>query len=104
MALPLTPAYAHIEEVDTGTGIQPRVARTGHKVKYIALWHERDGMSVDDIADGYGLTLSEIHAALAYYFDHREEIDARVADDEAFEAELRKGHRSKLLERLASLA
>lgn len=28
------------------------------------------------------LTLSEIHAALAYYYDHREEIDAALAEDE----------------------
>ena len=28
------------------------------------------------------LTLSEIHAALAYYYDHREEIDAAFAEDE----------------------
>lgn len=28
------------------------------------------------------LTLSEIHAALAYYYDHQEEIDAAFAEDE----------------------
>jgi uncharacterized protein (DUF433 family) len=28
------------------------------------------------------LTLSEIHAALAYYYDHQEEIDAAFSEDE----------------------
>lgn len=28
------------------------------------------------------LTLSEIHAALAYYYDHQDEIDAAFAEDE----------------------
>jgi uncharacterized protein (DUF433 family) len=28
------------------------------------------------------LTLSEIHAALAYYYDHQEEVDAAFAEDE----------------------
>jgi uncharacterized protein (DUF433 family) len=27
------------------------------------------------------LTLSEIHAALTYYYDHQDEIDAALADD-----------------------
>ena len=29
------------------------------------------------------LTLSEVHAALAYYYDHQEEIDTAFAEDEA---------------------
>jgi uncharacterized protein (DUF433 family) len=29
------------------------------------------------------LTLSEIHAALAYYYDHQDEIDAELAEDAA---------------------
>jgi hypothetical protein len=34
-----------------------------------------------------------VHAALAYYFDHREEIDARMAEDRAFAEALRARHR-----------
>ena len=30
------------------------------------------------------LTLSEIHAALAYYYDHQEEIEAAFVEDEEF--------------------
>ena len=34
------------------------------------------------------LTLAQVHAALAYYYDHQDEIEASLAEDEAVEAEL----------------
>ncbi len=33
------------------------------------------------------LTLSQVHAALTYYYDHREEIEASFAEDEKIVAE-----------------
>ena len=36
-------------------------------------------MTPDEIAAGYPhLTLAQVHAALAHYFDHREEIQGEV--------------------------
>lgn len=55
----------------------------------IAIWHERLGKTADEIASEYDLTLADIHAALAYYFDHREDIDARMVEDRAFAEALR---------------
>ena len=46
----------------------------------IAIWHERMGKSADEIATEYDLSLAEVHAALAYYFDHREEIDRSMRE------------------------
>jgi uncharacterized protein (DUF433 family) len=41
------------------------------------LWR---GWSVEEITLKYPyLTLAEVHAAMAYYFDHREEIDPELA-------------------------
>ena len=41
----------------------------------IVVWHEDLSMSPDEIVAGYPqLTLSDTHAALAYYFDNVEEI------------------------------
>lgn len=41
------------------------------------LWR---GWSAEEIVRQYSyLTLAEVHAALAYYFDHREEIEAELA-------------------------
>jgi hypothetical protein len=33
------------------------------------------------------LTLAQIHAALAYYYDHKDEIEASFAEDEKVEDE-----------------
>src|ERR671922_2190789 len=79
----------HIEITPGVAGGKPRIA--GHRitVQNIVIWHERLGMSADEIAAEYDLTLADIYAALAYYFDHREEIDARMAEDRAFAEALR---------------
>jgi uncharacterized protein (DUF433 family) len=53
------------------------------------LWHERLDLSADEIATEYDLSLADIYAALAYYYDHREEIDRSIKADEDFIAELR---------------
>jgi uncharacterized protein (DUF433 family) len=66
----------------------PRIA--GHRitVQNIALWRDPLGWSVDEIAGEYDLELADIYAALAYYFAHREEIDATIRDERAFVDEL----------------
>ena len=58
------------------------------------------GLSADEIAAEYGLTLSEVYAALAYYYDHRAEIDDSIRADQAFVEELRRVTPSKLPEKL----
>lgn len=79
----------HIELTPDIAGGKPRIR--GHRitVQDIAIWHERLGKSADEIASEYDLTLGDVHAALAYYFDHREEIDARMVEDRAFADALR---------------
>lgn len=42
------------------------------------------GKSVDEISAEYDLQLSEVYAALAYYFDHQEEIDQSVEENDEF--------------------
>jgi uncharacterized protein (DUF433 family) len=51
---------------------KPRIA--GHRIKVadVGIWYERMGMSPDEIVSTWpSLTLSDVHAALAYYYDHR---------------------------------
>jgi uncharacterized protein (DUF433 family) len=64
---------------------------TGHRITVsdIAIWHERLGLSADDIASKYQLSLAEVYAALAYYFDHREEIEREIRDSDALAETLR---------------
>jgi hypothetical protein len=49
------------------------------------------------------LTLSDVYAALAYYHDHREEINAEIAGDEAWYEEEKAGRRSLLREKLEAI-
>lgn len=80
----------HIEITPDITGGRPRIA--GHRitVQNIVIWHERMGKNIDEICAEYGLMLAEVHAALAYYFDHQEEIDQRIEQDEAWVATQRR--------------
>ena len=40
-----------------------------------------NGMSPEQVVENYGYKLAEVHAALGYYHDHREEIDAELAEE-----------------------
>jgi uncharacterized protein (DUF433 family) len=73
-------------------GGKPRIA--GHRITVadVAIWHERMGMSPDEIVSEYPtIALSDVHAALAYYFDHRDEVDREISDGEEFAEKLRAG-------------
>src|SRR5260221_9579686 len=89
----------HIESSPGVCGGKPRIA--GHRitVQNIVIWHERMGMSADGIADEHELTLSQVYAALAYYYDNRSEIDESIRADEEFLANAQRGARSKLKEK-----
>jgi uncharacterized protein (DUF433 family) len=91
----------HIVITPGTAGGRPRIAGRRIAVQNIAFWHEQQGMSVGEIAEEFDLTLSDIHAALAYYFDHREEIDARAKEDDEFVEEMRKQHPSMVQAKLA---
>jgi uncharacterized protein (DUF433 family) len=71
-------------------GGRPRI--DGHRitVEDVAIWHERMGMSPDEIVSEYpSITLSDVHAALAYYYENRERIDAEIREGEQFVAEMK---------------
>lgn len=70
----------------------------GHRitVQHIVIWHERMGMSADEIVSSQGLTLADVYAALTYYYDHRHEIDEAILADDSYVVELHKGIKSKL--------
>ncbi len=90
----------HIEITPEIAGGKPRIA--GHRitVQAVAIWHERLGRSADEIAAEYDLTLADVYAALAYYFDHRAEIDRSIEDGEVFAEALRQRTPSKVRQKL----
>jgi uncharacterized protein (DUF433 family) len=90
------------ERIVTTPGVRggkPRIA--GHRITVsdVAIWHQRMGMNPDEIVSEYPtITLSDVHAALAYYFDHRDEVDREIRDGEEFAEKFRAGAPSILEE------
>ncbi len=79
----------HIEATPGICAGKPRIV--GHRitVEQVAFWHEKLGLRPDEIACQYDLTLADVHAALAYYHDHREAIDQQAEARAAFTQTLR---------------
>jgi uncharacterized protein (DUF433 family) len=85
-------------------GGQPRIAGTRIKVKHVYTWVEQMGMTPAQVVADYPyLTRAQVHAALAYYWSHRDEIHQDIANEEKLVAKLKaKTGPSKLQERLAA--
>lgn len=92
------------------TSVEDRISRTpgvcgakaciaGHRVRVldIVVWHEHQGLTPDEIVSHIPtITLADVHAALAYYFDHIEEIQQEMRAEREFAGEVRRRNRSLL--------
>ncbi len=75
----------HIAMDEGICGGEPRIAGTRIKVRHIMAEYERQGLSPDRICDLHpGLTLAAVHSAIAYYYEHRDEILEAIRRDEEF--------------------
>jgi uncharacterized protein (DUF433 family) len=82
-------------------GGKPRINDHRITVKHIVLDHQRGGMSPDEIVSAYpSLTLSDVYAALAYYHDHRADIDADIKTDDDHWTEIERQNPGPLIDRL----
>lgn len=83
-----TQAHPRIESKPGVRGGKPCIAGTGIKVQNIVIWTEQ-GETPDDIVNGYPhLSLADVHAALAYYYDHQEAIDRDIMQSTQFVADM----------------
>ena len=82
----------HIEHRETRSGLQKAFVRgTRISVQDIYVSHELMGQTPDEIVAAHPhLTLAHVHAALAYCFDHLDEIRQQIQDDKTFVDEFRK--------------
>jgi len=79
-----TIAYPHVVKTPGVCGGRARIEGTRVRVYNVAFLH-KDGATDDKIREAYAdLTPAQIHAALAYYYDNRDEIDAELAEDESW--------------------
>jgi len=83
-ATPTITTATHIEITPGTCGGKPRIAGHRIRVQDIVIWTEQ-GRSADEIvADFPQLSLADVYAALAYYHDHREQIDQDIREDDEF--------------------
>lgn len=75
----------HIVSTAETCGGKARVAGMRIRVWDIHVWHNLQGRSPAEIvADFPQLSLADIDAALSYYHDHRDEIEAQMRSAEEF--------------------
>lgn len=79
----------HIQITTGVCGGKPRIAGHRIRVQDVVIWYEHQGMSADEIVYHYpSITLADVHAALAYYYDHLEEIRQQIRESEEFASRL----------------
>jgi uncharacterized protein (DUF433 family) len=84
-------AKVHIETTPGTCGGRPRIAGTRIRVQDVYVWHELQGESPDEIVARYPeLSLADVHAALMFYFDHRDDIQRQMREDAEYVESLRK--------------
>ncbi len=78
----------HIQ-TDSSTG-KPCIAGTGIRVWDIYVLYERQGRSPDEIIAAYPhISLADVHAALAYYWDNKDEIERQMKEADEFVDQLK---------------
>lgn len=94
----------HIEVMPAVRGGKPHLAGTRITVEDVILMHLRLGQSLEEIAGKYDLSLAAVFSAMAYYYDHRDEVDRRIQEDQAFVEAFRRANPSPLQEKLRNLS
>jgi uncharacterized protein (DUF433 family) len=82
MATAAKPAFEYIVKRPGYCGGKAAIGETRVRVNNVVFLHKR-GKTVDEIREEYpDLTHAQVYAALAYYHDHKGEIEAELAEDE----------------------
>ncbi len=93
----------HIERDPEVCSGKPYLKNTRMTVADIVLMHLRLRQSLEEIAGRYDLNLAALHSAMAYYYDHRAEIERSIEEDEAFAEAFRRNNTSPLQAKLKAL-
>ncbi|HRF99236.1 MAG TPA: DUF433 domain-containing protein [Aggregatilineales bacterium] len=59
-------------------GGRPCVVGTGLRVSDVVMAHLYHDQTPDEIAVNYDISVASVHAALAYYYEHKTDIDADI--------------------------
>jgi len=69
----------------------------------IPIMYLRMGHSLEEIAGKYQLSLVSVHIAMAFYYEHRQEIDQQIVDAKAYAEAERLNSPSLLQEKLNAM-
>jgi uncharacterized protein (DUF433 family) len=86
--------YGHIVHTPGTMGGQARIDGHRIRVRDVAIARDIDGLSPEEIATQVypSLSLAEVYAALAYYEDHREEIQRAEENELSVVEQFRRDH------------
>jgi uncharacterized protein (DUF433 family) len=86
--------YAHIVHTQGAMGDEARIDGHRIRVRDVVLARDLGGLSPEEIAASVypSLTLAEVYSALAYYEDHRDEIELAGQEEERSVEEFRRQH------------
>ena len=91
---PRTPhtKFAHIAATPGIVGGEPRISGTRIRVRDVVAVRDLQAATPEEIATIYypHLSLAQVYAALAYYEDHRQEIDSLKEEEATFIADMRR--------------
>jgi uncharacterized protein (DUF433 family) len=81
MAETVKTEHPHIVRREGVCGGEPVIDGLRVTVRHVVTLH-RHGETILEIAEALGLTEAQVFHALSYFFDHREEILALIAQEE----------------------
>ena len=85
MATAAKVSYPHIVKEPGYCGGKAAIDNTRVRVNNVVFLHN-EGKAPEQILVEYpDLSLAQVHAALTYYYDHKDEIEAELAGDEGWE-------------------
>ena len=93
----------HIEKTAGIRAGKARITRTRITVSDIVISHFRLGESLDEIAVTYDLPLAAVYAAIAYYLDHKDEIDSEIENGRNYYEKLKAKSPSLVQQKLSDL-
>ena len=89
----------YIEITPDIRGGKPRIAGR-RTVADVAIAYLRLGQSLEEVAAEYDLTLSEVYAAMSFYYDNKVAIDESIQASETFADSLRPLYPSLLQDKI----
>ena len=81
MAIAIKTEHPHIVRLEGICGGEPIIDGLRVTVRHVATLHRR-GETILEIAEALGITEAQVFHALSYFFDHRDEILALIAEEE----------------------